>query len=293
MTETVVDQQVLRGATGTLRFQHRDGDGEPADPGATTVGITRSDGTVVVAPGQATTGTGTNPRAYSLGPFGTSLLDVLAVTWTYPGGSAITLVEIVGGYYFDVATMRDSDQALRDDTKYPAPTLLKVRGEVQDEIEEICDTAFVPRFRRQPLDGSGGCNLLLPTPYPRAVRAVGELAADGTSTAWAAGDVAALRVEESGLIHSPGRGFPCGTRNVVVSWEHGLDRPTADLREKALLLLRHRATRPRTAVPDRATSFQIEGGNVYRLDTPGRDRTGIPEVDAALGRWSMAIPGIA
>jgi hypothetical protein len=51
--------------------------------------------------------------------------------------------------------------------------------------------------------------------------------------------------------------------------------------------------RRNTAIPDRAQTFQVEGGNVYRLDQADRTGTGIPDVDAVLDRWTMAIPGIA
>lgn len=296
MTSTVADQQVLRGAAATLSWQHLDADGEPTDPGTTTVGVTRADGTVLVAPGTATVVDGT-ARTAALTPAQTASLDLLAVTWTVSGVTYPTVVEIVGGYYFTIAQARASDSALANDTKFPTAELLGHRRDVEDEFEEICKVAFVPRYRRQRVDGRGDGSLLLPVGWPRRIVAVSDVADDGTTAAWSVGDVAGIRVDPSGsgsgVITSPVRPFPWGSLNVLIAWEHGYDRPPPEVRTAALTRLRHRATRPRSAIPDRAETFQIDGGTVYRLDSAGRTHTGIADVDAVLDRYSLDIPGIA
>lgn len=289
----VADQRVLAGSTATLRWQHLDQDGEPADPGTVTVGVTRADGTTVLAAGTATTADGT-ARTVALTAAQTSTLDLLTATWTRTADSSTyrTLVAVVGGFYFSVTDARASDPTLANDVKYPDGKVQAARAEVEDEFERICDVAFVPRFRRAALDGSGRCTLLLPTPLVRRVTAVAELASDGTSTAWTADEVGDIRPSHTGELHSP-RAFPSGRANVVVAWEHGHDRPPDDVRQAALLRLRYRTTRPYSATLDRATSFQEEGGNTYRLDTAGAAKTGIPDVDGVLARWSFAVPGLA
>jgi hypothetical protein len=290
----VVDQQILAGAAGTLAWQYLDADGEAADPGTVTVGVTRADGTVLVAAGTATAGTGTNPRTTPLTAAQTNTLDLLTATWTRTADATTytTRAELVGGYYFSVARARATDSALGDTTKYPDVDIRTARAAVESEWERITATAFVPRFRREALDGGGDGCLLLPTPYPRRIRSVTELANDGTETAWPAGDVANIRRDDTGLLTSP-RSFPCGHGNVVVAWEHGLHRPPPGVLAAALLWCRYTVTRPRSAVPDRAQTFQLEGGTVYRLDTADRDSTGIPDIDAELDRWSNATPGLA
>jgi hypothetical protein len=284
----VADQQALRGAPATLSFQYLDTEGEPADPGTVTVGVNRADGTVLVAAGAGTSGTGTAPRTFPLTAVQTATLDQLTATWvrTADNTTFTTVIEVVGGYYFDIAAARASDPALVDDVKYPNATILAERPEVEAEFERICQVAFVPRYRRQRLDGTGASWLLLPTPEPRRVSAVSETDSAGTTTAWDASEVAAIRFGTTSKLTSPLRDFPCGVRNVTVAWEHGLDRPPAEVRAKAMVRLRYRCIEPFTAIPDRATSFQVEGGSVYRLDTPGAARTGIPEIDAVLHRYS-------
>jgi hypothetical protein len=281
-----VDQQVLRGAPTALSFQYLDTEGEPADPGTVTVGVNRADGTVLVAAGAGTSGTGTAPRTFALTAVQTATLDQLVATWTRTADSTTyqTLIEAVGGFYFDLATARASDPALVDDVKYPDSLLQAARGAVEDEFEGICHRAFVPRYTRQAVHGTGCHDLKLPTYDLRRIRAVTQLANDGTPTAWTAGEVDAIRLDPAGLIFSPLRTFPAGFRNVVVGWEHGTDRPPAEVRNRALTRLRYIVTQPRTAIPDRAETFQIEGGTIYRLDTAGWDSTGIPEIDAVLAR---------
>lgn len=289
----VADQQILRGAPGTLVFQYLDAAGEPLDPGTVTVIVTRADGTALAGlPAVVADGA---KRTVALTAAQTAQLDVLAVTWTRTADSTTypTVAEIVGGYYFTVAQARASDPALNDDTKYPAGDLQGARAEIEGDFEDICEVAFVPRYRRQRLDGTGTGCLVLPVALPRRIVAVSQVAADGTTTAWAPGEVAAIRPTETGEITSPLRSFPCGSHNVIVAWEHGHDHPPGPVRDAALVSLRHRAIRPYTAIPDRAQTFQIEGGSVYRLDQAGRKSTGIPDVNAVLARYSYATDGTA
>lgn len=290
----VADQQILRGAVATLSWQYLDATGEPADPGTVTVGVNRADGTVLVAAPTATVGSGAAPRTVALTAAQTASLDLFAVTWTRADATTFpTVAEIVGGYYFTTAQLRARETALADAQKYLVADLVALRRDVEAEFEEICEVAFVPRYARRRLDGTGASCLVLPTPLPRRIVAVTQLAGDGSTTAWTAGEVAGIRLDETGEISSPQRSFPSGARNLIVAWEHGHDRPPPEVRDKAMLRLRHHVTRPKSAVPDRATTFQVEGGSVYRLDQAGRKRTGIADIDAVLDRYSMATDGLA
>jgi hypothetical protein len=91
---------------GTLSQQWYE-DGAVVDPGSVTVGITRADGTVLVAAGAATTGSGTGARTYNLTTTHTALLDRLTVTWTSTlKGTLLSYVEVVGGFWFSLAELR-------------------------------------------------------------------------------------------------------------------------------------------------------------------------------------------
>jgi hypothetical protein len=96
-------ERILQLTPGTLSQQWYE-DGAAVDPGAATVGITRADGTILVAAGTATAGTGTAPRTFNLTTTHTALLDRLTVTWTsVTKGTIVSYVEVVGGFWFSLA----------------------------------------------------------------------------------------------------------------------------------------------------------------------------------------------
>lgn len=294
--ELVADQQILRGVAATLSWQNVDSDGTAAAPaGAVTVTVTRADGTVI-ATDAATTGSSTAPRTYTLTATDNTLLDFLTAVWTDAGDGSThtTYIEVVGGFYFSIAEARASDTTLADTTKYPDPLIIATRREVEEEFERICDRAFVPRYRRQTFTGTGSTSLLLDRPNTTAIRSVWNYSDLSTYTAWTADELASLVLEEWGVISSrTGVSFAWGNRNLVVAYEHGLPRPPAEVKRAALQRIRYRLNMARTGIPDRATSFSVTEGGTYSLDTAAADKTGMPEVDAVLGRWSSRVPGVA
>lgn len=292
------DQRIVRGATATLSWQPYDGDGEPAAPaGAVTVGVDQADGTELVAAGTATAGTGSDPHTYQLAAANNTVLTELHATWTDTGDSstATTVIAVVGAPYFSVAYARAKVPELSDTVKYPTATIVAARAAAETDIEEITQVAFVPQFRRATFDGPGQASLLLPTPVVRRVRSVIELDDDGTvAHTWTADQLAGIAVTDTGrIVHRGGIVFPAGDQNLVVEWEHGHTLPPPDVRAAALTLVRERLNRPRSAIPDRATRFQITDGGTYALATAGRRSTGNPDVDAVLARHSLDTPGIA
>lgn len=274
----VADQRILRGVAATLSWQPVDSDGEAAAPsGTVTVQVTSAGGTEVKPEGTATAGSGSDPRTVSLTPAETAELDRLTVVWTDDGddSAATTVVEIVGGFYFTLAEARASDPALANDTKFSTPALLAARAAVEEEFESICGVAFVPRFEREIVDA--GFTLNLRWPQVRSVRGVADW--DGTAfVSWT--DLEYLRSGVDSIIGGP---FVHGVR-YQVDYEHGYDRPPAEIKAAALVRLRDRASVPLRGIPDRATSFSVAEGGTYRLDQASLSRTGIPDVDAALAR---------
>lgn len=292
MLPVIADQQIQRGTAATLSWQNVDGDGEPAAPaGAVTVSVERSDGTVVLSPGTATSGSGDNPRTVALTAVQNADLDLLTVTWTDTGdaSSHVTVVEVVGGFYFTVAEARSSDPALENDTKYPQPALVAARRQVEEEFERICDVAFVPRYRRDVVPV--GCHSLLLAPQIRVVRSVATVAGNGTETAWTDEQLDWLRFEDWGVVQLLGNPVPSAA--VAIAYEHGYDRPPSEVKRAALQRLRYLLSQPLTGLPDRATSFSVAEGGTYKLDQAGATKTGIPDIDAVLHRWSMRVPGVA
>lgn len=291
----IPNQQILRGVSATLSWQPQGSDGEPAAPsGTVTIGVTKADGTTVVAAATATSGSTTAARTYSLAA--QTALELLTATWTDSGDSstASTLIEVVGGYYFSVADLVARDSNLADAAKYPTTRVVAVRREVEAEFEQITNTAWVPRYRRVQVVGTGFCHLFLPDVAVRTVRSVRWYDTDGTTyTVFTAAELAEIVVStHGGLYRSSGW---CAGRPYVVEYEHGHDAPPADLRDAAITRLRHRLNSHRSGIPDRATSMSTEAGQSYSLATPGQRGfiTGIPDVDVVLGRYTFDRIGVA
>lgn len=293
----VADEQILRGSAATISATFSDQDGDAAEPsGTVTVGIADEAGTTVVAAGTATTVGATGVRSYALTPAATADLRVLVATWTNGTTTTTTRTEVVGGYYASVRAIRQSDPVLDDPRKYPAAAIVAARRAVESEFEDYCGVSFVPRYRRVRLDGSGDDELVLPNIELRRVVSVREYDATLNHYDYSPGQLAAIAATPNGvLVRMDDYVFLEGDRNVVVEYEHGYDRPPADILEAFFLRVRDVLNRSNRGVPDRATTFTSDVGGTYSLLVAGRGGsiTGIPDVDAALRRYARKVPGLA
>jgi hypothetical protein len=290
----VADRRILRGSPATLSYQFQDADGVAAAPaGAATIGVVKADQSDLVAAGTATVGTGSDPRTYALAAVNT--LELLTATFTDAGDGSTheQRIEVVGGYYFSVAAARAAEPSLADTASYDQATVVAARREVEDEAERICARAFVPRFCRDQLDGSGRSALRLTNPDLRQLRSV---KVDGV--AYSGPQLAAVLPDRSrGELRLPATGtptttWPAGVGNVIVEYDYGWDRPPAELVKAAILRLRSRLNMPRSGVPDRAERIVLAEGATYTLSMPGEFQTGIPDVDAVYWRYSNRQRGV-
>ncbi|HEY0645515.1 MAG TPA: hypothetical protein VGD39_19015 [Nocardioides sp.] len=259
--------------------------------------ITDANGTAVSSGNATSAGTGTGEYTYVLP--GQATLKLLTVVWSATiAGTALTettYVDVSGGLFFSLAAGRASDQSLSDTNRYPTADLEAARLEVETECETICDRTFVPRYERIVLDGTGTSELLLrhndPTrsvAHVRSIRSVSMApAVDETFVAFTAAELAALAVSADGTLRrTDGAAFTEERRNILVEFEYGLDRPPADLIKACLTRFRSRLNLNKSGIPDRASSFTVAEGGIFRLDMPGAFKTGLPEVDAVYGRYS-------
>lgn len=298
--------RVLRTAAASLERTFYLGE-VPADSSTTvTVSVTDASGVVVASGNAASSGPGTGTYTFTLP--GQAQLASLTATWSATiAGTAVSAdepVEIVGGFFFTLAEGRASDDSLSDATRYPTAALAAARQDTEAECEGICERAFVPRYRRLTLDGSGTSDLLLPDGGDelvagvvlrgvRAVRSAQVAPRVGqTFVPLNAAQLGALAVTRDGLLRrTDGAVWTEGVSNVVLEYEYGSDAPPTELKRAALQRFRWLATQPRSGIPDRATSFQAAEGGFYQLDTAGVSRTGIPDVDAAYTRYARGGPG--
>lgn len=289
--------RVLQNAAATL--EHTFYIDETATDSSTTVtyAVVDANGTSV-ASGNATSG-GVGTGLYSFTLASQPTVKRGTVTWSATIGGAATsevdYFEVVGGFFFGLKQARGSDSSLSSTSTYPTADIKARRLEVEVECETICDRAFVPRYERVVLDGSGTSTLLLRMSDPvrsvadvRSIRAVSMAPeVDETFVVFTAAELAALAWTTDGQIRrTDGNVFTEGSRNVVVEFEYGLDAPPAELVTASLTRLRSRLNINKSGTPDRASSFTVVEGGTFRLDMPGAYKTGLPEVDAVYGRYS-------
>lgn len=211
-------------------------------------------------------------------------LDALRAVWdaSDDNGGALRWfsdAEIVGGFMFEIADLRDQDRTFTLD-KYPSPVLREVRSWVEDVIEgpRAANVAFVPRSARITIDGSGTHTLPLPNLDVREVYAV-----TVNGTAWTEAELAQITPADGLLFLEWGKIWPGGKRNITLHYSHGLDRPPGAITRAGLMLAREYLVK--SDVPGRATATSI-GDQLFRLTIAGRDGvTGIPDVDAAIDQF--------
>lgn len=296
LEQPVAHSRHLRGSAATLPVDLLNQDGEPADASGTlTVQVTKADGTEVLAAGSSTSNpTGSGSYTAALTAAQTATLEMLTAVWTDAGDSSTwtTLHEIVGGYYFTLAEAREHDRSLQaqnDDT-----LIQRARRITEDEFERICGVAFVPRYRRVRLDGYGRSSLLLPDPMVRTVRSVRVYSSATSYTAFTADELAALSANNAGVItRGDGGVFAAGSKNIVVEYEHGHDRPPAEVQRASIARARQWIAFGNSGIPDRTQTYVATEVGTFGLAQAGRAKTGTDWIDAALARWSIMSPGIA
>jgi hypothetical protein len=291
ITTFVPAQRFVVGSAASMTWQPTNSEGDAADPGlAVTVGVVRSNGDEVIAPGTATTGTTTAPRAIVIPLSELTQLDILTATWAVGGVDvATTTAEVVGGVYASVSAIKALESAIT-----ASDAAVKVaRAEVEQMFEDACNRAFVPRFRVDLLQSSGTFRLFVRRPEVRRVAWVEEIDWQGVAKPIPVNEV---EVGTDGVLRRLGSlPWPDSSARVRVAYEYGLDRPPADLVRLMVQVVRARLNLFSSGLPDRAVQFSpIEGGSVT-LATPGVGGwiTGMPEVDEALKRYRWTDAGIA
>lgn len=257
--------------------------GAIVDPGTVTVGITRADGTVVVAPGTATSGGGAAARTFVLTTAHTALLDDLTVTWTTTNqGTDPDLVQIVGDVLFTVADARRI-KPLDNTTTYTTADIVAMRTMVEQALEEACGVAFVPRYTREKHVGNSGLTVHLRWPYVQAIRSV-----ESDGTAWSPGELSAAHVSTYGTLWSATR---LTADSLVVGYEHGHGYPPPEVSRAGLILLKAWLVGRDRPIDERAITFNAAEGGTYSLAVPGRNGSqfGHPDVDVVVQRYSMSV----
>lgn len=297
------DQRVIAGLAAPLSWQALDVDGEPADPGTVTVGVTRSDGTTLVAAGTATSGSTTSPRTFSLTAAQTALLDRLTVTWTAAGATVqTTTVDVAAKPYFSNDQLRTLEPSLKDPARYPKGLISLARSQVESLFEWVTNRGFVPRYEFERIRRPGGycsrtsCDLKLRHPDLRVVRSAAQYSpADATTptSTLSAGDCAAIPADLSGFAY---RSAGWSAARVDIGYEYGLQAPPPDVARQAMALCSAVLIESKSGIPDNAVTYSsTEGGWSAVLITPGvrGAHTALPKVNEVLDRLEFVEIAVA
>jgi hypothetical protein len=272
------------GRVSTLTYTVTDADGNSTTVApAPTVTISDDAGDVVVSSTSTTLNSGA--YVYTLSTSVRNALGVYDATYTYTqGGQSVSITkqfEVVGNHLFEIAELREFDEALVDDTTYTSTRLASAREDATERLENAADVAFTVRATRQVLSGDGSTKLLLPH---SDIVDLFEAWIDGVEL-----DLGDVEVKPEGILVYA-NGWTYGTNNVEVRYSHGYQvTPEPVKRAAKMLAVEYVVT---SALPARATSQSTDVGDfriaIANVDA-GRD-TGIPEVDAVISRFGRRRP---
>jgi hypothetical protein len=236
-----VDLQRVQQTTPLTLNEQWSQDGAAIDPGTVTVGITRADGSVVVAPGAATTGSGTGVRSFNLTSAHTGLLDSLTVTWTTTdAGTRPTTVEVVGGFLFTTAEAR-TVSPLNDTNAFSNADIASTRTLVEQALEDALGYALVPRYALEDVYFNGSGSILPKWPKIRTVRSL--------SIAGSAVSAADVLMMPGGVYYPYGLSTVGFATGAALGYEHGADGNDLEAKRCGLILAKMWLRRP--PEPDR------------------------------------------
>jgi hypothetical protein len=288
-------QRIRQSVAATLSVTFTDELGLPqARAGGVTVGVTRADGTVVIASGTAASaGASTGVFTKALLASQTAQLDRLTAVWhdVTNNVDVTTYHKVVGGFLFTITEAREYDDSIDDAADFPNQLIASRREDTENELEWICDRAFVPSYDRVIVDGDGTNLLQIGKHDLRRVRGISIYrdGLDGTATALTSTELSALGLLPGGLIRrTDGNIFDFGVANVIVDVEYGLDGLTVDgtLVAAAIERMISRIVMPKSGMPNRTKAWTDPNGNRYEFAGPDAYRTGIDSIDAVYARFS-------
>lgn len=263
----------LTGRAFTLSHNFDEDEGTPLVIASVTVTVKNSAGTTV-STGAATNSAGTWSYTVPAQPQGP-----LTVTWATNGGLATdtTYEEVVGAVTFTVKEFRGSDIDLSSTARFTPEDIRLYRDMAEAEFEKITGRSFTPRTKTVTVEYRGDNQLLTGVWDIAAVDA-----AVGPSGAL---DMTDWTVDPLGVIEGVS-GLSEGDL-VTLTVDYGFRAVPADVKHAAILRTKTLIVRENSGIPDRATSFIAAEGGTFTLATPGLrgSETGVPEVDAILGRY--------
>jgi hypothetical protein len=265
------------GAPGTIRWSAVDADGEPVElEAAPTIAAVDHDGTETI---ESTAMVAAGDAAEGRWEHGIAAADIAALgewtaTITADGVAHILIVDVAPARLLTMRELIDYEPSITASEAAQRRELLAA----ELDCEHICGRAFVPRWRRDVLDGAGVDVIELER---GDVHAIHSLTVDGTAWPVTSSDI----VVEGDVIRHRQRVFPTGVGNIVVTYTAGWDAPPPTLKRAIARAVRSGLYQGRTVVPDGASSYTADG-TTYTIRDVAPLETGIGWVDSIYARYS-------
>lgn len=261
--------------------------------GSVTVTVTDEAGTVIVNE-QTATNESTGVYYYDLGIANTTDVNKLYAVWTGTWESVSqklrTNHEILGFPIFTEKQAREFDIAqLSSASDYPDATIFEERARITDLLEQWTGVSWTSRYNRVKMNGDASRVLSLPNFHISKLISVKIL---GESIATSNFEID----NNAGFIHRTDGHFSEATSEyplpIVVEYEYGWDYIRNGVDRIGLKLLLDRIIS--TNIPDRATSFNDELGNISLVTQGGgfKNPTRIPEVNQWIDENSEKVFGV-
>jgi hypothetical protein len=266
-----------------------DSEGDPVTGQPVTLGVTRADGSELIAADTDANEDGDGLYSYTLdAATHTDAIDRLAARWVVGSGQVLTTYhDVVGSHFFELADLRRLEP-LDDTDIYPARLLAEYRDLASYAIEDACAVAFTPRYGEYLFDGDNSRSVNLQV---AGVREILSATLDGEAI-----DVAELDLR-GGMIRRRAGSYWTREKPGVIRYSHAISdvAPLRVARATKLLaremLFADAGEGDGSAVPDRATSLSSEAGT-FSLVTAGIGDAlfEIPEVNAVVQEYSAQGP---
>lgn len=260
---------------------------------AVTVTVTDEGGTVVIN-AQTATKESTGIYFIDLGIANTADVNKLYAVWTGTWESVSQKLrsnhEIIGFPIFTEAQARSFDVAqLNSASDYADEAILDERQKITELLEQWTGVSWVSRYNRVKLEGEGDRIISPPSFHITKVLSCTVLGETVATSNFEIDSNAGFIHRKDGFFEKPTSAFPLP---VVIEYEYGWDYIRNGVDRIGLKLLVDRIVA--SNIPDRATSFNDELGNIALVTQGGgfKNPTRIPEVNQWIDENSERVFGV-
>jgi|TARA_B100001093_G_scaffold500081_1_gene550120 hypothetical protein len=286
-------QQLFKDSKGRI-YVNAYVDGTLTDAsGSVTVTVTDEAGATVIN-SQSATKESTGVYYYDLGISNTADVKKLYAVWTGTWESVSqklrTNHEVMGFPLFTEAQARSFDISQLDSASdYPDATILEERAKITDLLEQWTGVSWTPKYNLVKMKGEKDRMISLPNFHINKLISVKILGETIATTNFEIDKGAGFIHRIDGSFPEPTSAYPLP---IVVEYEYGWDYIRNGVDRIALKLLLDRIIS--SNIPDRATSFNDEIGNISLVTQGGnfKNPTRIPEVNQWIDENSEKVFGV-